>query len=176
MAGNGRESDRVCLARIATAHGVRGAVRLRCFTERPEDVVAYGPLSDRSGRRQFELRLIGHAQRGVIAAIEGVHDRDAALALRGLELYVPRAALPSTEPDEFYVDDLIGLDVRRVDGGRFGTVRQCDNHGAGHVLEVVTEDGRGVSLPFDRSTVPEVDLERGVLVVDPPDELLGGRP
>jgi 16S rRNA processing protein RimM len=176
MADDGRQSDPVCLARVATAHGVRGAVRLRCFTERPEDVVAYGPLRDRSGRRQFELRLIGHAQGGVIASIEGVRDRAAALALRGLELCVPRAALPSPEPDEFYINDLIGLEVLRVGGERFGTVRQCDNHGAGDVLEIVTEDGRRLSLPFDRSTVPEVDLERGLIVVDPPDELFGGRP
>jgi 16S rRNA processing protein RimM len=176
MAGDGRESDRVCLARVATAHGVRGAVRLRCYTERPEDVVAYGPLFDRSGGRQFHLRLIGHAQGGVIATIDGIRDREAALALRGLELHVPRAALPSTEADEFYINDLIGLDVRSVHGERFGTVRQCDNYGAGDVLEVVTDDGRRFSLPFDRSTVPEVDLERGVIVVDPPHELFGDRP
>lgn len=164
----------VCLARVATAHGVRGHVRLRCFTERPEDILAYGPLTDRAGRRRYELTLTGTAKGGLLAKIAGIDDRDAALALRGLELCVPRAALPEPDDDEFYVSDLVGLEARWPDGRRFGTVRECVNFGAGDVLDVVTEDGRVVSLPFDQATVPSIDLAAGRVVVEPPPELLGG--
>ena len=85
---------RVCLAAIVGAHGVRGLVRLKPFTEEPESVVAYGPLSDEAGERQFRLRLKGQVKGLLLAEVEGVADRDAAEALRGLRLYVARAALP----------------------------------------------------------------------------------
>jgi len=174
MAAGRRASEWVCVGVVATAHGVRGALRLRCFTERPEDVAAYGPLHDAAGRRLFQIEVIGTARGGVIVRAEGVRDRDAALALRGTELYVPRSLLPALEPDEFYYSDLEGLDAVRPDGTRLGTVRAVDNFGAGDVLEVVADDGRPLVLPFDRATVPEVDLAARRVVVDPPAELAAG--
>jgi len=165
--------DWVCVAVVATAHGIQGALKLRTFTERPEDVASYGPVHDRRGRRLFRLRVIGPARGGVLAEAKGVTDRDAAEALRGVELFVPRAALPDLDEDEFYQTDLEGLIALRADGSRLGIVRALENFGAGDVIEIAADDGRLLSLPFDRRTVPEVDLERGRLVVEPPAELAG---
>jgi 16S rRNA processing protein RimM len=165
--------DRVCVAVVATAHGIQGALKLRTFTERPENVAAYGPVYDRDGRRLFQLRVIGATRGGVLALAEGIADRHAAEALRGVELFVPRAALPELGEDEFYQTDLEGLLALRTDGSRLGVVRALDNFGAGDVIEIEAEDGRRFSLPFDRRTVPEVDLEGGRLVVEPPAELAG---
>lgn len=167
------DDELVCLACVATAHGIRGDVRLRCFTERPEDVVAYGPLTGRRDGRRYHITLTGSARDGLIARIAGVDDRDAALALRGLELCVPRTALPEPPDDEFYIADLVGLDARLPDGRHFGTVRQCANYGAGDILDVATADGRLISLPFDSATVPSVDLSARRIVVEPPEGLLG---
>ncbi len=162
----------VCVARIVAAHGLSGALKLRCFTERPADVAAYGPLYDRNGQRRFELKLIGEARGGVLARAEGIADRTAAEALAGTLLFVPRAALPAPGPDEFYHADLEGLVALRPDGARLGTVRCLGNFGAGDLIEIAADDGRVLSLPFDRRTVPMVDLARGQLIVEPPAELL----
>jgi 16S rRNA processing protein RimM len=167
----GERGDWVCVAVVATAHGIGGALKLRTFTERSEDVAAYGPVYDREGERLFRLRVIGAARGGVLAEAEGVSDRNAAEALRGVELFVPRAALPELDEDEFYQTDLEGLLALRADGSRLGIVRALGNFGAGDVIEIEADDGRRLSLPFDRRTVPEVDLERGRLVVEPPAEL-----
>src|SRR3712207_3290807 len=101
-------SGMVRVASVATAHGVRGALKLRCYTEEPESVAAYGPVFDAKGRELFRLAVIGRTKGGVIAKAEGIEDRDAAEALRGLDLYVPRDCLPEPEEDEFYVSDLVG--------------------------------------------------------------------
>ncbi len=167
-----RACDWVCVAAVATAHGLRGALKLRCFTERPEDAVAYGPVYDRHGNRLFALKVIGRARGGVLVEAEGIGDRNAAEALRGTELFVPRAALPDLGPDEFYHTDLEGLDVLRPDGARLGVVRALANFGAGDILEVLADDGRTHALPFDQETVRTVDLEAGRLVVEPPPGLL----
>jgi 16S rRNA processing protein RimM len=163
----------VCVAKVAGAHGLQGTLKLRCFTENPADVAAYGPLFDQDGRRRFSLNIIGTTRAGVLAQVSGITDRTAAEALCGLELFVPRAALPEAGPDEFYHADLEGLAALRADGTRLGTVRGLDNYGAGDVIEIAGEDGQVLTLPFDRRTVPEIDLANGRLVVEAPAELVG---
>jgi 16S rRNA processing protein RimM len=171
MVDRRRASKWVCVARVVAAHGLQGALKLRCFTERPEDVTAYGPLYDRRERR-FDLKIVGRTRSGVLAAAAGIGDRAAAEALRGTELFVPRRALPEPGPDEFYHSDLKGLRVERSDGTRLGTVRALENFGAGDLIEVADEAGRVLTLPFDRRTVPVIDLAGGRLVVEPPPELI----
>jgi 16S rRNA processing protein RimM len=171
MAEGRSRSKWVCVAAVATAHGVQGALKLRTFTERPEDVAAYGPVYDHRGERLFELQIVGRAAGGVIVRAPGIEDRDAALALRGRELFVPRTVLPDLGADEFYVSDLQGLAVELPGGGRLGAVRAVENYGAGDVLEIIADDGRSLALPFDRETVPEIDIEGGRVVVAPPAEL-----
>lgn len=172
MVPRGRDREWVCVAVVAAAHGVRGALKLRCFTERPEDVAAYGAVFDRQGNELFELQVIGPAPGGVLARTDRVKDRTAAEALRGTELFVPRSALPQLAPDEFYYSDLEGMEALRPDGSRLGVVHSVDNFGAGDVIDVLADDGRRISLPFTRQTVPSIDLERRRLVVEPPKELV----
>ena len=102
---------RVCLAVIGAPHGVQGAVRIKSFTDEPEAVARYGALEDEAGERQFKLQVIGAAKGDgmVIAKLSGIADRDRAATLRGLRLYLPRAALPPPGEDEFYYADLVGL-------------------------------------------------------------------
>ncbi len=166
----------VCVGQIGTAHGVRGLVRLRSFTADPAAITGYGPLTDATGKRTFAISLVGEARDQFVAAIDGVEDRDAALALRGQRLYVPRDRLPPPDDDEFYHVDLIGLAVVTAEGKRFGTVLGVDDHGAGDVVEIAREDtgspAKTVAVPFTRACFPAVEIAAGRLVIDPPAGLL----
>ncbi len=166
------QEKRVCVGVITGAHGVRGAVRVKSFTAEPADVARYGPLEDESGERRFELRLIGSAKGVMIATLAGVTDRDRAEALRGLRLYLPRAALPPPGDDEYYHADLIGLEAALPDGSIFGRVRAVHDFGAGVVLEIEGAKGPPIMVPFTRAAVPTVDLAAGRLLIDPPPGLL----
>lgn len=159
----------VCVAQVATAHGVRGALKLRCFTEQPESVAAYGPLHDETGAELFILRIVGTAPGGVIAAAEGITDRDAALAMRGRRLYVPRSRLPAPEPDEFYHEDLVGLVARDPGGAPLGRITGVLDFGAGEMLEVERDSGERELVPFTREAVPLIDLEAGFATVSLPE-------
>jgi 16S rRNA processing protein RimM len=161
-------AERVLVGMIAGAHGVRGEVRIRSFTDDPAAVAAYGPLSDESGQRRFALTVIGRSKGGVIARLQGVADRTAAEALKGLRLYVPRSALPAPAADEYYRVDLIGLRVELADGTSFGRITDVQNYGAGDLLEIERPDGATELLPFADRTVPLVDVAAGRIVVDPP--------
>ena len=163
-------TERICVGAIAGAHGVRGLVRLKSFTERPEDITAYGPLTDASGERCFEVSLTGRARDALIARIAGVADREQAAALRGTRLYVARTALPKPGAEEFYHADLIGLRAEATDGAALGRVSAVHTFGGGDVLEIVPEAGETILVPFTRQAVPAVDLAAGRLVVDLPPE------
>ncbi len=163
--------SRVCLGAFAGAHGVRGLVRIKSFTEVPEDVAAYGPLSDEAGDRSFRLTVTGRAKGAVLAKVEGVADRDAAEALKGVRLYVERAALPPPEEeDTFYHADLIGLRAESPQGEGLGEVIAVQDYGSGPLLEVRDQARKSAFYPFTRAVVPEVDIAGGRLVIDAPDE------
>ena len=157
---------------IVGVHGVRGAVRIKPFTAEPGDVAAYGPVSDEQGGRQFALRVTAVRKGVVIANIDGIDDRNAAEALKGVRLYVPRALLPVPD-EEYYHADLIGLRVEREDGALLGEVRALHDFGAGDLIEVIpVGGGNPLVLPFTREAVPVVDIASGRLVVVVPPGLL----
>ena len=164
---------RICLGVIAGAHGVRGLVKVKSFTETAEDLTAYGPLTDEAGARRFELTVTGRAKDALLARIEGVADRDQAQALKGTRLYVARDALPALDEEEtYYHADLIGLAAEDRDGRPLGRVRAVHNFGAGDLLELDGgPDGPSLLLPFTQAAVPVVDLAGGRIVVEPPEEV-----
>jgi 16S rRNA processing protein RimM len=159
---------RVLLGVVAAPHGVRGLVRIKSFTEDPLAVGAYGPLSDEAGKKEYRVEALSAARGAVLARIDGIADRTAAEALRGLRLYVAREALPEAGEREWYEADLVGLPAVGRDGRDWGRVVAFHDFGAGPVMEV----SEGVMLPFTDEAVPEIDVEGGKVVVDPPAGLL----
>lgn len=159
---------RVLLGVVVAPHGIRGLVRVKSFTEDPMAIGTYGPLSDESGKKAYRVEPLSAARGTVLARIDGVADRTAAETLRGLRLYVERGALPDAGEREWYEADLIGLPAVGRDGRDWGKVVAFHDFGAGTVMEV----SRGVMLPFTDESVPEIDVEGGKVVVDPPAGLL----
>ena len=163
-------TDRICVGAIAGAFGVRGEVRLKSFCAQPEAIAAYAPLWPKDGARSFSLRLTRGTGGGLTARLSGVETREQAEALKGTELFADRDRLPNLPDDEFYHNDLIGLEVLDTSGIRLGRVKAVHNHGAGDFLEV-TGAGDTILLPFTKAVVPTVDLTQGRIIADPPGDL-----
>ncbi len=167
---------RVLLGVVAAPHGVRGLVRIRSFTEDPMAIASYGALSDETGQKQYRVEALSAVKGAVLARIEGVADRTAAEAARGLRLYVERSALPATGEREWYEADLVGLAAVGRDGRDWGKVLAFHDFGAGRAMEVSggSASRSSVMLPFTDAVVPEIDVEGGKVVVDPPAGVLAG--
>ncbi len=168
LAGN-----KIRVARIGAAHGVRGEVKLWSFTAEPLAVADYGPLETEDGKRQFEIETLRPAKDHLVARLKGIGDRDAAEGLRNLDLFVPRERLPPIEEaDTFYHADLIGLNAMAPDGTQIGTVHALHNFGAGDIIEIMpVGGGEPVMLPFTKTTVPKIDLKAKQIVVVRPSEI-----
>lgn len=183
----------VVVASIGRAHGLRGEVSLVLRTDQPEERLlpgtvfdaAPGGRSSRGGRSEHEdasaavsrpvpseLTLTStrtQADRWY-ARFEEIPDRTAAEALRGVELSLQLDAQQEAEedPDAWYPAQLEGLTVRHVDGRELGVVTSIQHYPAQDLLLVRTPEGRKVQLPLVTQLVPEVDLEAGVILADPP--------
>lgn len=153
------DTSKICVGRIAGAHGIRGQVRLQSFTEDPEAIAGYSPLTDDSGK-DFQIKLTGVVKDAFIATVIGVADRNGAEALKGTRLYIPRAILPETEDGTYYDADLIGLAAIDQDGKDLGKIMAIHDFGAGPLIEFGVK-GRSFTLPFNDDYVPEVDVDGG---------------
>jgi 16S rRNA processing protein RimM len=165
-------TDRVCVGAITGAFGVTGEVRLKSFCAEPAAIADYGPLYTKDGTRSFVIKLTRPVAGGLGARITGVRTKEEADALRGTEVYVDRARLPSLPDDEFYHSDLIGLEVLDTGGVAQGRVLAVHNHGAGDILEIGGAARKtALMLPFTLAAVPTVDLAAGRIIVDLPEGL-----
>lgn len=160
----------IALGRFGAPQGVRGEVRVKSYTGEPAAIGCYGPLTDRAGVRRFALKVVRSLRDDmVVARVEGVATRDDAAALTGVELFARRSQLPPPDAEEFYYDDLVGLEAVTAEGESLGRVVAVLNHGAGDILEI--DDGR--LLPFTKAVAPEIDFAGGRIVIVPPVEIEG---
>lgn len=162
----------VVVARIGKAHGLRGEVTVQVHTDSPQelfvagaafgtDPASAGPLHLRSARDHNGILLLG---------FEEAADRTAAEGLRGVLLLADSE--PEPEEDAWYERDLVGLAVVTVAGEPVGEVSGLENRPAQDLLVVRLADGREARVPFVAALVPEVDVEAGRVVIDPPPGLL----
>lgn len=156
----------VIMGRVAAPYAVRGWIRVQTFTEYLDSLLDY-PIWQlgRNGRWQAYRLLDGRVQgQMLVAQLEGINDRDQAERLRGMEVAVGRDERPGTDEDEYYWDELIGLEVVNQEGVSLGRVRGLLETGAHDVLEVEGERKR--LIPFTEPIVQEVDTAAGVIRVD----------
>lgn len=153
--------DQVALAAIAGAHGIGGEVRLKLFAEGVDSLKRHKQV--RVGERTLTIAAIRDAAQPIVRFVE-VKDRNAAEALRGQLVTIPRSALPPLEEGEYYHADLIGLPCESAGGEPLGAVVAVENFGAGDLLEIERADGSRTLVPFREGIA---DLVDGRIVADP---------
>lgn len=152
-----RADQPVTLAVVTGAHGVTGEVRLKVFAD---DLRRYRQFNDGT----LTLKSLREGSNGGIARFAEVTDRNAAEAMRGTEITVPRSVLPPLAPGEYYHVDLIGLPVVTTDGAAIGRVVGVENFGAGDVIEIERPGGARFMVPMRAEAVPAWDDAK--LVID----------
>ncbi|WP_298745875.1 ribosome maturation factor RimM [uncultured Brevundimonas sp.] len=167
-----RDSKLILVGQVAGGFGVKGEVRVTAWTADPMALLSYGPLLRADGSVGLTLTSARPDKNGVVGRATEIATREQADALRGLKLHIPRDRLPEPEEDEFYLADLVGLQVRDPAGGVLGAVRSVQNFGAGDMLEIAPAAGGPTwYLPFTREAVPELHIADGWLLAVKPVEV-----
>lgn len=170
------EKDLVLIGEFGRAQGLQGDIRLKSFTEEPEQIAAYSPLLSSTGKplNLYNLRFApGRARDIFLVRIEGIENRNEAEQLTNTKIYTLRDSLAvSDDEDEFLLIDLIGLNAFDENGEKIGTVTAVPNYGGGDLIEIRLDDQtETVLLPFTRQFIPEIDIPKGRLVAVLDDEL-----
>ncbi|MEV1291794.1 ribosome maturation factor RimM [Pseudonocardia sp. NPDC049635] len=172
------DSSEVLVGVVVRVHGLRGEVVVDARTDSPRDRFAPGAVLRavrRGGTGPAVLTVTSarpHSGRWLVL-FDGVADRDAAEALRGVQLLLPTAELDAPEdPDEFHVHQLTGLRAELADGTVAGEVVDVVHGPGGSLLVVRRPAGHDALVPFVGAIVPTVDLAGGRVVLDPPEGLL----
>jgi len=163
----------VVMARVLAPYGIQGWIKARPYTASIAALLGYtkwwlAPAGDAEAWREFAV-LTGR-QHGdtVVAALDGIADRDEALRWRGAWVAVPRSALPLPVAGEFYWSDLVGLVVVNRAAETLGRVSKVLETGAHPVLQVASEDGGERLIPVVAAYVDAIDPVAGRIMVDWP--------
>ena len=158
----------ITVGRLHGAFGVRGELKLESFTVPENAILRYQPwtLRDAQGRERVVEGARGRGgAKGLVATLPDIDDRDAAEAMRGTDILVPRSALPPPAAGEYYWVDLEGLRVVNVEGVDFGSVSHLFSTGVNDVL--VARGDRERMIPFrEPDYIRDVDFEAGIVTVD----------
>jgi 16S rRNA processing protein RimM len=168
-------ADGIEVGRIVDAWGVKGWIKIHPHSSAPEALFSsrrwYLVPGSVGLASAYLLRITEAREHGqaVVALAQDISDRDAALALRGASIVVPRSSFPTPAADEYYWVDLLGLEVRNRQGESLGRVADMLTHTAQSVMVLHRDvDGtrRECLIPFVKAFVDEVDLPGRLIRVD----------
>jgi 16S rRNA processing protein RimM len=159
--------QQVIVGEIAGAYGVKGWVKIFSHTQPPQNILGYKPwrLEGKDGSQEYQV-ISGRLHSGaVVAQLDGINDRDQALALKSSKILVPKSCFPPLEPSQYYWADLIGLAVINLENQDLGKVVEFMETGANDVM--IAQSDRERLIPFVIGQyVKEVDFAAGIVRVD----------
>ncbi len=159
--------NRLMVACLLGAHGIKGEIKVKSFFERPQDILREHAFFDHEGRsfpRILSLRPQGLC---FIAKFEGISDRDQAEMLKGQEMFVDRDALVPLAVNEYYAADLVGMEAVTQEGELIGKVVAVENYGAGPLLVIHSQKAsQSFMIPFRNASVPSLDAAQKIVHID----------
>lgn len=160
----------ICMAYINAAHGIKGNIKVTAFTEFAEDLKDFSNFyiarsESEINDKIIQLKILSVNEDKAICSSNLAQDRDAAETLKGYYLYIKRSDLPETEEDQFYHEDLLGLQVIDATDESIGTVINIVNYGSCDILEIEKSDGSTFMHPISTDFVESIDLEKNTIKI-----------
>ncbi|MFQ3660846.1 MAG: ribosome maturation factor RimM [Chloroflexaceae bacterium] len=162
------------IGQIAAPFGIRGQIKVKSFTDRPDHLSRH-VRTVYLGDQHTPLTLSGvieHKPGVLVVTLREVTSREAAEALRGVEIYIRAGEAAPLAEDEYFLHQLIGLRASTEDGQVIGQVREVLETGAGEVLVIARPDHPDALVPMVRDFIVALDIPGGRIVIRPIEGLL----
>lgn len=175
------EKQYIIVGDVVRPHGIRGELCIDSYADSPSyfergALVRLAPPDALERGRDYTVRAAREHKGRILVTLDGVPDRNAAETMRGLAVCVRREDMPAPEPDEIYLDELVGLRVRLAgaapDAPDLGVIEDVLDSGGAELWSIRDSQGREILFPATPEFVPCVDLEAGFVLIDPPPGLL----
>ncbi|RZI47553.1 16S rRNA processing protein RimM [Rickettsiales endosymbiont of Peranema trichophorum] len=170
-----QRGELICVGVITSTFGIKGYLKVKCFTERAKDIADFMKVVD-SENRPYKLSLVSANRNFAVISLDGVNSRKEAEEYHNKKLYVRREELPNSDQDEYYYADLVGMSAFLKCGACIGTVQGVSNFGSVDLIEIrntATEDT--MYYPFTKRFVVDVDIEGRVMICEPIEELIASK-
>ena len=156
----------ICIAKITKPHGIKGQAKLMSYAQIPKDIFTYPCLYDEQ-MNQYIIKLVAQHDNLFVVSFNQNTSRNLVEELAGTKLYVTKEMLKPAAENEYYNNDLEGLEVLDSDGKLCGHILEIHNFGAGDIIEMKILDKKdSVFLPFNEEYIKEVNLAKRYLVFD----------
>ena len=146
-------------------HGIKGEVKLKSFTEIPENIFSFKEIFTETSENPIKLKLIRKLKQTFVCKIENIETRTDAENFKGLKLFVLRESLPNLTDDEFYHSDLLGFEVFNLNRESFGKVISLEDFGAGLLVEV-KKNNKTFYLPMSKKFLKKIDYKDKQIILD----------
>ena len=146
-------------------HGIKGEVKLKSFTEIPENIFSFNEIFTESSENPIKLKLIRKLKQIFVCKIENVETRTDAENFKGLKLFISRESLPKLTNNEFYHSDLLNFAVYNLNRESFGKVISLEDFGAGLLVEV-KKNNNTFYLPMGKTFLKKIDYKNRQIVLE----------
>ena len=146
-------------------HGIKGEVKLKSFTEIPENIFSFNEIFIESSENPIKLKLIRKLKEIFVCKIENVETRTDAENFRGLKLFISRKSLPKLRDKEFYHSDLLNFAVYNLNRESFGKVISLEDFGAGLLIEV-KKNNKTFYLPMGKTFLKKIDYKNRQIILE----------
>jgi len=165
------DKNLVLIATIIDAHGIKGEVKLKAFTDNKKDIFSFKDIFASNCIDKYKITKKSLTEKSIIASIEGCNSRNDAEKLIGTNLYVKRDDLPEIDLEsEVYYHDLINMRVLNQDRTEIAIVKAVYNFGAGDLIEIQYLSNNELDIiPFNKQVVINIDLVERYIIVDLPE-------
>jgi 16S rRNA processing protein RimM len=163
-------SHLVKIAKITSAHGIKGEVKVFCYGI-PENILTYQNFFLENQDNKIEISFRGQKESNFIAKIENIETRNQAESLKNQEIYIPQTDLPETDKDEFYIENLIDMDVIDKSGKKIGKITSVSNYKAGDIITIEYSNNKKADFIFSTSNFPEINQKENTITFHPPEEV-----
>ncbi len=158
------KQKRICIGKVTSAHGVKGLVKIVPYCENTK-LLNGKCFTEESGNKTLNITLKNPMGKYILAQIEGINTREDAKNIK-CSLYVPRETLPEIKSDdEYYIEDLIGLNVIDEHSKTIGKIIGVPNFGAGELLEIKPKSGESYFVPFQDEFITDINLVQNTITV-----------
>ncbi len=156
------DNNLILVGVISGAHGIKGDVLIRSFTDSPSNIFSLNILD--KNKNKVILKKITEKSTGIlIARIDLCTDRNHSESLKGTKLFCLKEDFPKLKNDEHYYNDLINMPILNENGQKIGIVNDILNFGAGDIIDIKFDNDTGEMLPFTKQFFPIIEKDHLVL-------------